>query len=77
MGHRHKPQTVGQDRTFSEPVAWPENPEAHGGITRIETCRCGATRAININQQYRELGRWHDPQNEGGYEHDHRSQIPG
>jgi hypothetical protein len=33
-------------------------PEAHGDITDIATCICGAVQKTNINQQYREVGRW-------------------
>lgn len=33
-------------------------PAAHGAITRIEACRCGASRQINIKGAHREVGPW-------------------
>jgi hypothetical protein len=38
-------------------------PEAHGGITDIEYCRCGAWRYVNRTAYARhdEVGRWHEP----------------
>lgn len=31
---------------------------AHGNITEIDHCRCGAVRRTNINQHYRESSGW-------------------
>ncbi len=33
-------------------------PGAHGNITRIDICRCGAQRAANINQNFYESTGW-------------------
>lgn len=35
-------------------------PEAHGDITDIATCSCGAVQKTNINRQYREAGPWEE-----------------
>ena len=57
MKHRHR--TVSSTISgFSGPVAWPENRAAHGCIRRVDTCRCGAKRSTNINQQHIEKGEW-------------------
>lgn len=57
-GHR---AAGSEDRCFCVPVSHPiaYEPRAHGNITRTEWCRCGATRQLNINQQWVEEGRWH------------------
>lgn len=34
-------------------------PGAHGNITRIDVCVCGAERATNINQDAIEVGGWY------------------
>ena len=63
MAHHHKVKTS-IDRGFNGPVTtetdgrYAQNPAAHGNITRIDACACGATRRTNINQGYREYGRW-------------------
>jgi hypothetical protein len=46
---------------FSECVA-PDQcvPEAHGDITDIARCSCGAVQKTNINRQYREIGPWEE-----------------
>jgi len=31
---------------------------AHGNVTRIDVCRCGAQRQTNINQNHVERGSW-------------------
>jgi len=31
---------------------------AHGGLTEIARCRCGAERRTNVNQGFRERGEW-------------------
>ena len=35
-------------------------PEAHGDITDIAKCACGAVQKTNINRQYREIGPWEE-----------------
>lgn len=42
-------------------VARDENRAAHGGITRIETCACGASRLVNANGSHVEAGAWREP----------------
>lgn len=34
------------------------NPRAHGGVTIVQTCRCGAHRKINSNGGQLERGFW-------------------
>lgn len=34
------------------------NPAAHGNITEVCICRCGAEKRININQEHIERGAW-------------------
>lgn len=34
------------------------HPGAHGNITVIDTCRCGAMRRANLNQQHYESSGW-------------------
>jgi hypothetical protein len=36
-----------------------EDPRAHGNVTKVEVCRCGANRLTNMNQGYVESGDWH------------------
>ena len=31
---------------------------AHGGVCERQTCKCGATRDVNINGAHREVGVW-------------------
>ncbi len=35
-------------------------PEAHGDITDIAKCSCGAVQKTNINREYREIGPWEE-----------------
>jgi hypothetical protein len=35
-------------------------PEAHGDITDIAKCSCGAVQRTNINREYREIGPWEE-----------------
>jgi hypothetical protein len=35
-------------------------PEAHGDITDIAKCSCGAVQKTNINGEYREIGLWEE-----------------
>jgi len=34
------------------------NPAAHGGVTIVERCACGAQRLTNVNGRHIETGRW-------------------
>jgi len=44
---------------FSGPVAvQKQNPAAHGNVTVVSTCRCGAERRTNVNGQHSERGEW-------------------
>lgn len=36
------------------------DPIAHGNITRIDFCACGAERRENINAGHHEKGGWHE-----------------
>lgn len=50
------------DRPFVGPVVRDQNRAAHGGVCVVETCRCGARRATNVNGSHQEEGAWHlDP----------------
>jgi len=60
MTHKHRPA---QRRTV--PFVGPlqsrhPNPRAHGNVTEIATCNCGATRRTNRNFGYEEHGAWSD-----------------
>jgi hypothetical protein len=57
MGHVHRAKSSKQ-RCFTGPVAQKQNPAAHGGFTRHETCSCGAVRRVNVNGLHIERGRW-------------------
>ena len=41
-----------------------DDPRAHGGTVEIKTCRCGAVRVSEINQQYQNSGNWYMPDTE-------------
>lgn len=43
---------------------WLCSGRAHGGVTHIETCRCGATRLTNSTGGYSETSGWVLPQEE-------------
>jgi len=48
-------------RPFEGPVYKPvgdERPAAHGNVTLVETCRCGAERRTNVNGRHAEQGSW-------------------
>ena len=57
MAHRHRVKTE-ETYLYAHPVAWPENPSAHGNVTLHQTCSCGALRKINVNGRHREMGDW-------------------
>jgi len=48
-------------RPFSGPVSKYENRAAHGGTCEEHTCRCGATRRVNVNGRHIERGEWQEP----------------
>lgn len=58
--HMHRAH-VTATRPYSGPVKWKANPAAHGNVVEIATCRCGAERRTNINQQHVERGPWMMP----------------
>lgn len=57
--HRAIPAKA-HDRPFSGAVAfgYGANRKAHGNLTRVDVCTCGAERETNINQQHTEVGVW-------------------
>ena len=55
--HTHRPE-ASRDEAFGGPVSRRQNRAAHGNITRVDTCRCGATRHTNRNQGHIERGEW-------------------
>jgi hypothetical protein len=48
------------ERRYTGPIANAVriNEAAHGNITRVETCTCGAVREINVNDTHQERGRF-------------------
>lgn len=59
--HIHRAWGESRTEPFFGPVGRDENPAAHGGVCEVETCRCGATRRTNVNQQHVERGQWVEP----------------
>ena len=61
--HQHRVR-ISVDRGWTHcvtPEACAENPRkqaAHGNITRIDTCACGATRSTEINGGAANTGPW-------------------
>ena len=58
--HRHRPAKM-RDSPFLGCVApvGQCSPASHGGITRVQTCTCGATRRVNSDGRYaEERGPW-------------------
>jgi hypothetical protein len=55
--HRHSVFSS-VDRGFTDAVSRDENRAAHGNICVIDTCKCGATRRINVNGTHIERGAW-------------------
>lgn len=57
--HRAKIDPIGV-YPFSGPIAGAsrENPKAHGNVTIVEECSCGAQRYVNVNTLERETGPW-------------------
>lgn len=63
--HKHEPAHEGDEvRPFTESLARRhldnENRAAHGSVTVVEHCKCGAWRYVNVNQRFREHGPWSD-----------------
>ncbi len=59
MACQHESVRVAAERAFSGPVSRDEDRRAHGNITQVERCdACGAERAVNVNQLWREEGDW-------------------
>jgi hypothetical protein len=63
MPHRHTITTI-LTRPFVGAVTQRQNVAAHGCVTEVQTCSCGAVRAVNINGRHVERGSWstHDQQ---------------
>ena len=60
MAHQHR-AAKRTERPYSGPVAArKQNPAAHGNVTRVETCTCGAERKVNINGHHTERGPWQE-----------------
>ena len=60
MTHKHRPSSR-RTVPFAGAVNTSRpNPRAHGNVTEIATCRCGATRRTNRNQGWVEYGEWAD-----------------
>jgi len=55
--HQHRAAET-RTRCFAGPVAFPENPAAHGNVVVISRCRCGAERRENVNGRHLERGPW-------------------
>jgi len=47
--------------TPDECAARPARQVAHGGIVRVDVCRCGAVRHAEINAGRTNYGPWHHP----------------
>jgi hypothetical protein len=60
IDHKH-PGIIWRTIDFSGCVA-PDQcvPEAHGDITDIAKCSCGAAQKTNINREYSEIGPWEE-----------------
>jgi hypothetical protein len=61
--HKHKPiQSRTETRPYSGPVATgdDEDPRAHGNVTYVYHCECGATQRANSNAGTQEIGDWVD-----------------
>ena len=56
--HKHRARAI-KDIPF-QGCTRPDHcrPEAHGNITVVSTCPCGATRMNNINRGFIERGEW-------------------
>jgi hypothetical protein len=61
--HRHRPVRR-EIRGFVGPIegARRQDRRAHGNVTFVWHCKCGATKKANINGQWAEVGRWIAPE---------------
>jgi hypothetical protein len=61
--HRHRAATSGPASAYLGPVrrAVRQNRQAHGGVTYVETCACGAAKVVNRNGRHAEHGPWDMP----------------
>ena len=56
--HQHK-AVESRTRPYRHPVVRrKQNRAAHGNVTRIDRCECGAERHVNVNGKHRERGPW-------------------
>lgn len=55
--HKHRVKST-RTTPFFHPVAVRQNQAAHGGVTKIATCACGAERHTNVNGSHVERGAW-------------------
>jgi len=58
MKHRHKAASAPRTLPYAGPVAKRQNRAAHGNVTVVDSCACGARRLTNVNQQHVERGSW-------------------
>lgn len=62
--HRHKKQFGSSRckpfRSCAAPFRC--DPRSHGDFEMVDTCACGATRRVNINQRFIERGQWQEAQ---------------
>lgn len=67
MAHIHSPTTTSDARSYERPARGAhktqrgENPAAHGGVTFVDRCECGAQREVNSNNGRIENGAWYRP----------------
>lgn len=61
--HKHKAKSK-KTTPFFGPVSGTrkQNPAAHGNVTVIAKCRCGAERSTNVNGPHVERGQWSSPE---------------
>lgn len=68
INHTHRPSSsieakraeAASTRCYTGPVRYDSraNPAAYGGVSFLQTCSCGAQRAVNASGGHRELGAW-------------------
>jgi len=60
--HRHRSIAVIRTAPFFGPIPGArQNPAAHGGVTNLHRCGCGAMREENRNAGHVERGPWYTP----------------
>lgn len=57
MAHQHRAKTT-VVTPFIGAVSRSENRWAHGGVTFVHRCSCGAVKKVNANGCHREHGPW-------------------